>query len=197
MATNDYQFLSTWRIQGTLQEVVDIMADATELSRWWPSVYLGVSEIEPGDEQGIGKTFDLHTRGWLPYTLHWRMRVADLREGQLTITASGDFTGRGIWTAREEGETVIMTYDWNIRANKRLLRSLSWALKPIFAANHHWAMKQGERSLQRELNQRRANHQERPTSRELPKPGLGGPIATAALALGCCYLVARRWSARQ
>ena len=37
-----------------------------------------------------------------------------------------------------------------------LLRSLSFLFKPIFAANHHWAMARGEESLVLELDRRRA-----------------------------------------
>jgi len=41
-------------------------------------------------------------------------------------------------------------------ADKPLLKSLSFLMKPIFAANHHWAMRQGEESLQLELARRHA-----------------------------------------
>jgi len=51
---------------------------------------------------------------------------------------------------------VNLTYDWRIRAEKPLLRWLSPLLKPLFAANHRWAMAQGERSLARELARRAA-----------------------------------------
>jgi hypothetical protein len=193
VAINDYHFITSWRILATLQEVVEAMSDPTELARWWPSVYLAVNEIAPGDEQGIGKTFDLHTKGWLPYTLNWQMRVADLQEGQLTITASGDFTGRGIWTVREEQPWTFLTYDWNIRANKPLLQYLSWALKPVFSANHRWAMAQGERSLQLEIDRRRAAKDGTTISgapRTATKPGL--LMAGTLTALGCIYLLARR-----
>ena len=44
-----------------------------------------------------------------------------------------------------------MTYDWKIRADKPLLRYLSFLLKPIFSANHRWAMAQGEKALRAEL----------------------------------------------
>ncbi len=192
MAINDYHFFTTWRLQATLQEVVEAMSDPTELARWWPSVYLGVTEIEPGDEHGIGKTFVLHTKGWLPYTLRWQMRVADLREGQLTITASGDFTGRGIWTAREAPPWTVLTYDWKIRANKPLLQNLSWALKPIFAANHRWAMAQGERSLQHELERRRSDAEGKPVTHAPRMASSSRPLLLGIAAVLCCIYVVRR-----
>jgi len=51
---------------------------------------------------------------------------------------------------------VNITYDWKIRADKALLRYLSFLLKPVFAMNHRWAMAQGEKSLCVELSRRRS-----------------------------------------
>ena len=67
-----------------------------------------------------------------------------------------DFTGTGIWTIQPKGDTVHVIYDWRVRADKAILRYLSFLMKPIFAANHHWAMKMGERSMELELLRPRA-----------------------------------------
>lgn len=61
-----------------------------------------------------------------------------------------------MWTPVSAGELVKVTYDWRVRARKPLLRSLSWLLKPPFAANHRWAMARGAESLALELRRRRA-----------------------------------------
>ncbi len=156
MAINDYHFVTTWNVQGTIQEIMPIIADARDLTRWWPAVYLDVQELEPGDERGLGKVVSLYTKGWLPYTLRWQFRVSEIGEHRLRIEASGDFVGRGIWTFAQDGEWTRIIYDWKIRADKSLLRWFSFLLKPIFAANHHWAMAKGEESLKLELARRRA-----------------------------------------
>ncbi|HVE47076.1 MAG TPA: hypothetical protein VNA57_10080, partial [Acidimicrobiales bacterium] len=70
--------------------------------------------------------------------------------------ASGDLEGTGRWTFTQDGPEVAITYDWRVRATKPLLQRLSWLLRPFFAANHLWAMKQGEKSLKLELRRRRA-----------------------------------------
>lgn len=160
MPSNDYHFVTRWRVQGTIQEVSDVLGEAEELPRWWPSVYLSVRVLDPGDEHGIGKVIGLHTRGWLPYTLRWSFRVveSDPPHGY-TIEAWGDFVGRGIWTLRQDGQFADITYDWRIRADKPLLKWSSPILKPIFGANHRWAMARGEQSLIRELERRRAGGQ--------------------------------------
>ncbi|MGA7989583.1 MAG: polyketide cyclase, partial [Candidatus Dormiibacterota bacterium] len=69
---NEYRFLTRWRLHATPSEVAEVLSDAEDLPRWWPSVYLDVNVVEDGDEHGIGRTVDLWTKGWLPYTLRWR-----------------------------------------------------------------------------------------------------------------------------
>jgi hypothetical protein len=157
MMRNAYHFTTTWRVRAALPEVNDIIGNAPDLPRWWPSVYLEVKELEHGDEHGVGKVIDLYTKGWLPYTLRWQFRVIESRYPHgFTLEAWGDFVGRGIWTFETDGEYVIVTYDWNIRADKLLLRYFSFIMKPIFSANHRWAMRKGLESLQLELARRHA-----------------------------------------
>ena len=157
MSSHDYHFVSRWRVAGTCGEVADILGDPLALPRWWPSVYLEVEQIEPPDEHGVGRRVRLLTKGWLPYTIRWEfvVRESDYPRG-FTIEAAGDFDGRGVWTFEQDGGCVDITYDWRIRAEKPLLRRLSFLLKPVFEANHRWAMAQGEKSLVRELARRRA-----------------------------------------
>ena len=75
MASNDYHFVTVWRIPATPDEITEVLADAPALARWWPSVYLTVTEVSPGDERGVGKVVDLYTKGFLPYTLRWRFTI--------------------------------------------------------------------------------------------------------------------------
>ena len=159
MAANDYHFITTWRIPGaSIEEVSEILGYGPGLARWWPSVYLEVQELEPGDpESGVGKVIDLYTKGWLPYTLRWQFRITETNMPHgFSLEAWGDFIGRGIWTFEQDGPDALATYDWKLRAGKPLLRRLSFLLKPVFSANHHWAMRMGEESLLLELARRRA-----------------------------------------
>ena len=156
MASNEYQFLTRWRLRGTAQEVSDILEDVESLPRWWPSVYLDVKVLDPGHDGGLDRRVELHTRGLLPYTLRWGFRVVERRPPQgFVLEADGDFVGRGEWTLHQDGDEVDISYDWRIRADKPLLRKLSFLLKPLFSWNHHWAMARGEESLRAELLRRR------------------------------------------
>src|SRR5262249_10169024 len=112
------------------------------------------------------------------------------------IVASGDFDGRGEWTFVQDGSHVNIQYDWRIRAEKPLLRHLSPLLRPLFEANHQWAMAQGEESLKVELLRRRATSEA--AVAQIPPPP--GPVTYAGVALiagavavvgGLAYLIVR------
>jgi hypothetical protein len=177
---NDYHFLSRWRVEGTCGEVADVLGDPLSLTRWWPSVYLKVDELRPPDAHGLGRRVRLETAGWLPYTLQWEFEVVGSRYPYgFSIAANGDFDGRGEWTFVQDGPLVDITYDWRLRAGKPLLRHLSFLLKPLFEANHHWAMARGEESLKLEIARRRAASAAA-AARVPPPPG---PVTYTGVAL--------------
>jgi hypothetical protein len=170
MALNEYHFITHWRVKAPLALVNEILNDPTDLVRWWPSVYIGAAEIEKGDEKGVGRVIDLYTKGWLPYTLRWKFRLVERHDKGSTLEAFGDFVGRGIWTFEPDGEWTNITYDWKIGAEKPLLKLLSPIMKPIFGANHHWAMARGEESLVLEIARRNAKTAEERATIPAPPP---------------------------
>ena len=179
-AANDYHFVTNWRVEATCGEVADVIGDPLALTRWWPSVYLAVQETRPPDARGVGRRVRLHTKGWLPYTLAWEFEVVESRYPYgFSIAANGDFEGRGVWTFRQDGRFVDIEYDWRISAEKPMLRLLSPVLKPIFEANHRWAMARGEESLRLELARRRAASDD--ARAQVPAPP--GPITYAGVVL--------------
>jgi len=197
MSANEYHFVSRWRVEGTCGEVADVIGDPLSLARWWPAVYLAVEEVRPPDATGVGRRVRLHTRGWLPYTLRWEFEVVESRYPYgFALTATGDFNGRGVWTFAQDGPEVDITYDWRISAEKPLLRSLSFLLKPVFAANHRWAMAQGEVSLALELARRRATSdaaRARVPAPPQPVTYAGAALVAALAAVGAsvAYLLLR------
>src|SRR6185369_18044773 len=133
--SNDYHFVTRWAIPGTCQDVSEVLGNPLDLPRWWPSVYLKVEEIRPPDARGFGRRVRLLTKGRLPYTLRWEFEVVDSRHPHgFTIEASGDFAGRGVWTFAQRApvvddvDVVDVTFEWRIRAEKPLLRYLSFVL---------------------------------------------------------------------
>ena len=202
LVSNHYQFITHWRVESTVDEVSKILGDPLTLRRWWPSVYLDVKVLEPGDEHGLGRVVSLYTKGWLPYTLHWDFRVTEVRKDGFTLVAWGDFDGRGIWTFTQDGPWVNITYDWKIKAEKPLLRYFSFIMKPIFSANHHWAMAKGEESLKLELARLHASNRDelvripappQPTFRS-PVPLLLGATAVFVIVVILLYFIVRLFS---
>ena len=157
MASNDYVFLTEWLIDGPRELVYDILFDGGDLPRWWPDVYLSAESDPHNATPGVGVKLKLHTRGWLPYTLRWTAETvsADRPDG-FAIAATGDFEGRGEWTFEPRGSQTRVLFDWRLRAEKPILRTFSFALKPVFTWNHRWAMACGYESLQREVSRRLA-----------------------------------------
>jgi hypothetical protein len=197
MPANEYHFITHWQVEGTAEQVAEILGDATDLPRWWPSVYLDVQQVRPSNEDGTGGAYDLFTKGWLPYTLRWQMAItASNPPHGFALTATGDFEGRGIWTFAQNGPNVAITYDWKLAAEKPLLRRFSFLMKPIFAANHRWAMRMGEESLALELRRRFASTEaertvvpDPPGPTSVPKLPL---LAVAAVGAAAGTLVVRR-----
>jgi hypothetical protein len=151
-----YRFVTVWRVAGTIAEVRAVLSDSASLTRWWPAVYLEVVPRARGGAGGVGRTVEVLTKGWLPYTLRWTLRITEtMTDAGFALAASGDLEGTGRWTFAQEGPEVVITYDWRVVATKPLLAGLSWLLRPAFAANHRWAMARGEESLALELRRRR------------------------------------------
>ncbi len=189
-SANDYHFMTYWRVRGTLAEVTAVIGDATQLTRWWPAVYLDVKELKPGDANGIGREIRLYTKGFLPYTLRWDFRVTEVESQQhIKLEAKGDFVGYGIWTFEPDGEWVNIQYEWHIQAEKPLLRDLSFLLKPIFSANHRWAMQKGLESLELELRRCQATTPEERARIPQPPAATTTSILPWLLATGAMVLV--------
>ncbi len=157
MRFNSFALSTRWLVAASIEEIAAILAAPERLTAWWPAVYLAAEVVDAGDVDGLGRTAAFNTRGWLPYTLRWRGKVASNRlPHELTIEASGDLAGRGIWRLEQRRDLAAVTYDWEVRIEKPGLRLLSPLLRPVFAANHRWAMERGFQGLNTELIRNRA-----------------------------------------
>lgn len=159
MKANHYEFTTHWRVRASLAEVNEVLGDALSLPRWWPAVYLAAEAIASGAPNSHeGGIIELRTRGWLPYTLCWRLHLTHNNAPRgFSFDVEGDFVGSGVWTLSDDGRFVNVRFDWRVTAEKPLLFWFSWLLRPIFVLNHRWAMARGEESLKRELSRRRAS----------------------------------------
>ncbi len=139
-------------MRGTTTRVYDVLSKPLEFVRWWPDVYLEVREVRPGDASGVGRIMQLRTKGWLPYRLSWQAEVvAVAKPHSMSIVARGDLDGRGEWRFTQDGEFVNVAYAWTVYVTKPWMVVLAPLLRPVFVANHVWAMQRGFEGLQREL----------------------------------------------
>lgn len=169
--SNEYFFVTRWTADAPPAEVQAILMEVEAFPAWWPAVYLDVQVLRRGAPGGEGTTAALHTKGWLPYTLRWTLEVTTVDPPRgFSLVARGDFVGSGVWRieAAPGGDRSVVIYEWRINAEKPLLRRLGWLLRPVFAANHRWAMRTGEISLNREIRRRRAGSEAE--RQALPRP---------------------------
>ncbi len=152
MQPQEFYIPTTWRVKGTAAQVYAVLSKPREFTRWWPDVYLDVSEVKPGDANGVGRVMALRTKGKLPYVLNWQagMTAAD-KPQRMWIRARGDLDGRGEWEFRQDGEWVIVSYGRTVLATKPWMIYFAPLLKPVFVWNHQWAMQRGFEGLRREL----------------------------------------------
>lgn len=137
MPANEYAFLTRWRVEGSPEEVYRAIEDTDAYPRWWGRVWLAVERVEEGDADGTGRRYKLFTQGRRPYRLRWESRTAEkVFPSRIAIEAAGDFVGRGVWTFKPDGAVTNVTYDWRLRADKAVIRALSFALKPLYRWNH-------------------------------------------------------------
>ncbi|MBV8364106.1 MAG: SRPBCC family protein [Candidatus Eremiobacteraeota bacterium] len=149
---NFYSFTTRWRFIGTCEEVSALLEDTERIPQWWPSVYHNVRVVRAGGEHSLGKVLEVETKGPLPYTLRWRYEVVEVHyPNGSRLTANGDLDGEGEWHIAQDGAHVNVTYEWRVRANHPFIRRFGWFMRPLFAANHNWTMRDGERGMRRQL----------------------------------------------
>lgn len=154
MSVNEYYMPTNWRIKGDIQEVYEVCSNFLDYKRWWPHVYLDV-QVAGIDEEIGNEVFAIFSKGWLPYTLRWNScKTHEDPPHTLSLKATGDLIGRGTWKFEQDGEYVNVRFDWYVNAEKPLLKYLSPVMKPIFRANHYWAMGKGLECLIQELERR-------------------------------------------
>jgi uncharacterized protein YndB with AHSA1/START domain len=152
MKAREFQIPTVWRIRASPEQVYDLLSRPQDFVRWWPEVYLAVREVKAGDENGVGRIVELHTKGKLPYTLRWQAEVvAASKPRSMAIRARGDLDGHGEWRFEQDGDWVDAHYRWTVLVTKPWMIALAPLLRPVFVLNHLWAMRRGLEGLQREL----------------------------------------------
>ena len=141
-----YVFVDEWDVAAPPEAVFDAIADARTYPAWWRPVYL---EVQSDGPLRVGAESRQHFTGRLPYHLHTRSVIAEL-DPPRTITSDvvGDLRGRGKWTLTPTTHGTHVRFDWQVHADRNLLRVLTPVLLPVFRLNHNWAIKAAIRGLE-------------------------------------------------
>jgi uncharacterized protein YndB with AHSA1/START domain/quercetin dioxygenase-like cupin family protein len=133
-----YVFVDQWEVAAPPEAVFDAVADARSYPEWWRPVYLDVESDGPPE---LGKQSRQHFKGRLPYHLRTRSVIVAL-DPPRTVTADveGDLRGSGTWTLTPTPRGTHVRFDWQVNADRRLLRVLTPVLRPLFRWNHNWAI---------------------------------------------------------
>ena len=137
-ASRRYVFVDQWEVAAPPEAVFEAIADARSYPEWWQPVYL---EVESDGPPEVGKESRQHFKGRLPYHLRTRSVITAI-DPPRTITADvdGDLRGRGTWTLTPTERGTHVRFDWQVHADRRLLRVLTPVLRPLFRWNHNWAI---------------------------------------------------------
>jgi len=136
--TAPYLFVDEWDVAAPPEAVFDALADTGTYPRWWRPVYLDVESPGPVD---VGAESRQHFKGRLPYHLHTRSVIAELDPPRrVTADVDGDLRGRGTWTLTPTAAGTHVRFDWQVYADRKLLRVLTPVLRPVFRWNHNWAI---------------------------------------------------------
>jgi uncharacterized protein YndB with AHSA1/START domain len=142
-----YQFVDRWFVPGaSVEEVYDVIGEQLEYPSWWGNVFLSVT----GDDgpPRPGRRASIVSKGFLPYKLRWDTEIVEVeRPRRILMTLSGDFEGSGEWKLEDADGGTSATLDWRPAVEKPFVKELTPVLRPLFRANHKWAMRRGQEGI--------------------------------------------------
>jgi uncharacterized protein YndB with AHSA1/START domain/quercetin dioxygenase-like cupin family protein len=141
-----YVFVDEWDVSAPPEAVFDAIADARTYPQWWRPVYIDVDADGPAE---LGKQSRQHFKGRLPYHLNTRSTVTAIDAPRsVTAEVDGDLRGTGTWTLTPTASGTHVRFDWQVHADRRLLRLLTPLLRPVFRWNHNWAIARAMEGLE-------------------------------------------------
>jgi len=144
--TASYVFVDEWDVAAPPEAVFHALADSRTYPQWWCPVYL---DVESGGPAAAGVESRQHFKGRLPYHLHTRSVIAELDPPRrVTADVDGDLSGRGTWTLTPTATGTHVRFDWQVYADRKLLRVLTPVLRPLFRWNHNWAIARAVEGLE-------------------------------------------------
>ncbi|MBI4278661.1 MAG: SRPBCC family protein [Armatimonadetes bacterium] len=146
-----YRFVTTWRVRAAIEAVWDAIYHSERWPTWWKGVEQ-VTELQPGDKDGVGSVRRYVWKSTLPYRLVFDMRVTRVeRPVVLDGEAFGELEGTGKWRLSHSDGVTTVEYVWDVRTTRAWMNFLAPIARPIFAWNHDVVMRWGGEGLARLL----------------------------------------------
>jgi uncharacterized protein YndB with AHSA1/START domain/quercetin dioxygenase-like cupin family protein len=146
LASREYALVDEWDVAAPPDAVFRAIADARTYPVWWRPVYL---DVDTDGEPDVGKQSRQHFKGRLPYHLRTRSRITRLEPPHvIAADVEGDLRGHGRWTLTETAAGTHVRFNWNVSADRPLLRALSPVLRPALRWNHAWAIARAREGLE-------------------------------------------------
>jgi mannose-6-phosphate isomerase-like protein (cupin superfamily)/uncharacterized protein YndB with AHSA1/START domain len=141
VASREYLFVDEWDVAAPREAVYDAISDGRTYPQWWKPVYIDVRKD--------GEYTHQHFKGRLPYHLRTRTTTVRLeRPHVIEGETEGDLRGRGVWTLTPTERGTHVRFDWQVHADRKLLRVLTPVLRPAFRWNHNWAIRRAMEGLE-------------------------------------------------
>lgn len=154
-APNHVIFRSYWHLEASEQEALAVLRDYAGISGWWGRTFLATPVLHRPESGLVGLVGTVTSRGFMPYIFHWRAEVIAADRDAVTLAARGDFDGTGTFRRPRAGEAADLCFDWDVHITRPFLRALCPAACRLYLWNHAYAMADGARSLQAEIERRR------------------------------------------
>jgi quercetin dioxygenase-like cupin family protein/uncharacterized protein YndB with AHSA1/START domain len=141
-----YVFVDEWDVAAPPEAVFAAIADSRTYPQWWRPVYL---EVDADGPPAVGAAARHHFKGRLPYHLHTRSVVVEIDSpNRVVADVDGDLRGRGTWTLTPTADGTHVRFDWQVHADRKLLRVLTPVLRPLLRWNHNWAIARAMEGLE-------------------------------------------------
>jgi hypothetical protein len=147
-----YSFVTVWNFDQPIGAVWEAINRAEDYPQWWPDI-LYYKCLTPDNPRGVGATGERAVRGFLPYSLEYTTVITKTEAPRdLAYDAQGDLVGSGRFILEDVGgaggpaRTKVTLY-WDVSTKGKWLNRLAPLLKWLFAYNHNYVMKRGERGL--------------------------------------------------
>lgn len=147
-----YHFVTKWLFEAPIDAVWQVVIDAENYPKWWPSVVK--AKVVGSPQLRIGQKVDFAVKGSLPYVLNYQTELTAFEELKLmAVKSSGDLVGTGKWVLEEQGNQTLAIYYWDVGTAKKWMNFLARFafVKKLMADNHELVMDAGYEGFKKRL----------------------------------------------